>query len=148
MFNRDKWDVFITLTFSNKLTNEQVRRTLHRYFMHIERACFGRQAKVQKLFRAPVIEETAEATHVHILMIKPHDRKHSWFRDLLRSKWCGLNGVGKANLRKGNLDERGKWYQLITNTDVDRDKVIAYITKYVPKDYSTVDFENTVTMII
>ena len=134
------WDLFVTLTFTSRRTQEQVTKALKAYFISLERTCFGRQSRYNNINRLPVIEHTAEATHVHIVMEKPDDHKHTHFRDLLLNKWLKIKGAGKANLRKSV--EGKSWYEPITNTDEDREKVINYITKHVDRDFSTIDIEN------
>ena len=132
------WDLFVTLTFNSQRTMLQASKTLSSFFRHVERACFGRQANAMRLIRLPVIEHSAEATHFHIVMIKPADKKYAEFRDLLSKKWKKLSGAGWSNLRAN-----GEWYKPIKATTEDREKTINYITKYVNSSFETVDFENT-----
>jgi len=132
------WDLFVTLTFSSKRTMAEASKVLRMFFISVERASFGKQANTLRIVRFPVIEHTAEATHFHILMIKPVDKNYAEFRNLLAHKWRKLSGTGKAN-----LTANGEWYQPINDTYEDRTKVINYTTKYVNSDYETVDFQNT-----
>lgn len=137
-----EWNLLVTLTFTSARTQEQVTKALNAYFISIERRCFGRRASYERLKRLPVIEHTAEAIHVHIVMVKPENWKHKKFRDLLLAKWLKINGAGQSNLRK--TDDGKSWYESIANTAEDRKKVVEYITKDVANDYSSVDFENIV----
>lgn len=137
-----EWDLFVTLTFNSKRTMLQASKTLSAFFINVERASFGKQANTMRISRFPVIEHTAEATHFHILMIKPTDKKYAEFKDLLSKKWKRLSGTGWSNLRIN-----GEWYKPIKDTDEDREKVINYTTKFVNTNYETVDFENTTIAI-
>ena len=135
-----EWNVLVTLTFTSLMTQEQVTRALKPFLVAVERACFGRQAKVKSIHCLPVIEHTAEATHVHLAMLKPDDCKHKQFRDIMSRKWLKIKGAGRANLR---IDEdRKSWYEPIKDTDADRERVVCYISKKVASDYETVDIEN------
>ena len=138
------WDAFVTLTFVGKMTPAAVTKAIKTFCVSVERACFGRK-KQKRLLRVPIIEQTAEATHVHLLVKKPSDRKHNWFRKLLADKWRKIRSSGWANLRKKHEEGKSSWYAVIADTKQDRDNVAGYITKYVPHDYSSVDIENIVT---
>jgi hypothetical protein len=134
------WDVFLTLSFTGKRTMTEASKTLRQLIIHLERKCFGRSDK--RLVRFPVIEHTSEATHFHILLCKPDDKSHDYFRGLVVEKWKRLTGCGWANLRV----KEQKFYQEISDSKEDRKRVTDYITKYVDSSYETVDFENTITI--
>jgi len=136
----NKWDLLVTLTFSSTRTQEQVTKALKAYFVSIDRSCLGKGARYTCIKRLPVIEHTAEATHVHIVIVKPARWSNQDFRQLLSTKWLKIRGAGKSNLQKMNRDK--SWYEPIGDTDTDRRNVIGYITKYVSKDFSSVDIEN------
>ena len=146
MASNDKWDLFVTLSFTTIKTQDQVTKSLKLFFISVERTCFGRQATNKLIHRLPVIEHTSEATHIHLLIIKPYDKKFSEFRDVLMTKWKKVSGSGWSNLRK--KDGGSTWYMAITDTNEDRENVINYITKHIPHDYKTVDFENVMTTSI
>jgi len=135
-----KWNLFITLTFTSTRTQEQVTKALKVFFLAIDRTCFGRQDGYKHVKTFPIIEHTAEATHVHIVMVKPEHYKYAKFRDVLIKKWQKIKGAGQANLQKS--DSEKSWYEQIVDTAPDRKQVISYMSKQVSKDYSSVDFEN------
>lgn len=139
-----KWDLFVTLTFRNKMTEDQISKSLKMFFISVERSCFGRQ-KEKRVCRLPTIEHSSEASHVHLLVKKPDNYTHAKFKDLLINKWKKVRNSGASNLQKRMKSQGKSWYEVIAESNDDRRKVADYITKYVPDDYSTVDFENTIT---
>jgi len=94
----------------------------------------------------PCIEHTADATHVHLVIKKPNHFSHRNFKNLLAAKWKKIKFSGWSNLRMTNKNGLTGWYEIIEDTETDRHKVTDYITKHVPHDFSTVDFENVVTI--
>ena len=139
--NQTNWDIFLTLTFpwSNyKKTHDDVTPILNKFLWHLERECYGRQAKHNKLQRYPVLEYSAsEGSHIHLLMVKPDDKSHSQFKEIVRNKWLRLDGTGKANMSTGS-----KFYQSIDDTEADRKKVADYLNKAVESNYETVIFQS------
>jgi len=136
-----EWNTLLTLTFpwsKHKKTHDDVTSTLDKFLWHVEVACYGRQAKANKLARFPVLEYSAsEGSHLHILMVKPDHIRHSKFKNIVRTKWKRLDGTGKANM----TDDSG-FYRAINNTDEDRLTVFDYSSKAVKSNYDTVIFQS------
>jgi hypothetical protein len=144
LLNNTEFDLFVTLTFpwsKHRKTHDDIAPTLNAFFRHVETKCFGRQSK--KISRFPVIEysKKEDATHIHVLMMKPENKTHLEFRCILRSKWVRLDGTGKSNM--GNQpDKHGKsWYEVIGSSQKDSCRVEFYTSKDIEANYDTAIFQ-------
>jgi len=139
MLKNTKWNAFVTLTFPwsiRKKSSDDVTPLLTAYFKHLETKCFGRKAADNPIQRFPVLEYSlSEGSHLHILMVKPLNKSHEDFKEILRDKWKRLSGTGKQNFSRDK-----EWYKVINDTDEDRENVGYYITKDITEKYDTALF--------
>lgn len=120
-------DTFVTLTFQKIETMDSITNITKRYFIHLHRAVYGRQASKHKIQRIITIEHTEGSSHLHLMIEKPTHLKHLEFKNLMRDKWKRLVGTGKANLNNS------EWYKEIKATQEDKDNSLFYITKTIDK---------------
>ena len=119
-----RWDLFVSLTFRHKVTEEVASKTLNQFFKHLCRKC-----KTKEIKRVPLLEQTANASHYHMTLNKPDNWTDDDFKRAMRDCWCELKGTGISNLLLRNNGEKRSWYQVIGNTKGDVEHVVGYMTK-------------------
>jgi len=140
MTKATNWDVFLTLTFpwrAHKKTHDEVASTINALFRNVENKCYVRQALNNPIQRFITLEySVSEGIHLHLLLVKPEDKSHQEFRNILRDKWQRLDGTGKQN-----MSNNSSFYQPIIDTDENRKYVSDYASKAVSNSYETVLFQ-------
>ncbi len=135
-----KWDLFITLTFYNKVTDNVANKTLKTFLTHLSRKCYGRQKKRVECFA--VLEHTANASHFHLTMNQPKHWCDVDFKKAVRKCWMKLKGTGVNNLLLKNNGKDKSWFEYINDTKEDVAQVIGYMTKHVNKNCDTLAINN------
>ena len=100
---KTKWELKITLTYINEVTQARAEKTLRRLWNEIDRQFYGnavkRQAKRTK--RACLIEKGKSGTnyHYHIHAKRPEDRDISLkkYMQMLELRWKRLSSAGYVN---------------------------------------------------
>ena len=100
---KTKWELKITFTYINEVTQARAEKTLRRWWNEIDRHFYGntvkRQAKRTK--RACLIEKGKSGTnyHYHIHAKRPEDRDISLkkYMQMLELQWKRLSSAGYVN---------------------------------------------------
>ncbi len=119
-----RWDLFVCLSFRNKVAEKVASKTLNQFFKHLSRKC-----KTKEIKRVPVLEHTESASHYHITLNKPTNFNDDDFKRAIRDCWGKLNGTGVSNLLLRNNGKKRSWYEVIGNTKDDVERVMSYMTK-------------------
>jgi len=119
-----RWDLFVCLSFRNKVAEKVASKTLNQFFKHLSRKC-----KTKEIKRVPVLEHTESASHYHIVLNKPENLGDDDFKRAIRDCWTSLKGTGISNLLLRNNGKKRYWYEVIENTKNDVERVMGYMTK-------------------
>jgi len=100
---KTKWELKITLTYINEVTQARAEKTLRRWWNEVDRKFYGNAVKRQakRVKRVCVLETGKSGTnyHYHISTNRPKDRNISLadFRKMLELRWERLSSAGFVN---------------------------------------------------
>jgi len=80
------------------------------FFNFLERKCFGRNKLNKHISRVPVLEHSEQASHFHVILIKPAGLSDNDFQRRVRYCWTKLKGTGVANLQLRGNGKEAAWY--------------------------------------